>query len=99
MSLQGQGRRWPTGGWHGRSTPSSGNTRAFPHLRFVPIGDIATSPGWLNEYSVSRRETAAAHPWISSLVSRLILVQPPGYEGTDEAQHENAGSRYNDQVN
>jgi hypothetical protein len=63
---------------------------------FVPIGDIAW---WLNEYSVLRRETTAAHPWISSLVSRLILVDPRGYEGTDEAQHENAGSRYNDQVN
>jgi hypothetical protein len=61
-----------------------------------PIGDIAW---WLNEYSVLRRETTAAHPWISSLVSRLILVDPRGYEGTDEAQHENAGSRYNDQVN
>jgi hypothetical protein len=46
-----------------------------------------------------RRETTAAHPWISSLASRLILVDPEGYEGTDEAQHENAGSRYGDEVN
>ena len=66
------------------------------HVANVPIGDIAR---WLNEYSVLRRETTAAHPWISSLVSRLILVDPRGYEGTNEAQHENAGSRYNDQVN
>jgi hypothetical protein len=60
---------------------------------------LATSPGWLNEYSVLRRETTAAHPWISSLASRLILVDPEGYEGTDEAHHENAGSRYGDEVN
>jgi hypothetical protein len=33
----GQGRLWPTGEWHSRSTPSSGNARAFPHSRFVPI--------------------------------------------------------------
>src|ERR1700692_1840827 len=33
-------RLWPTGGWHSRSTPSSGNTRAFPHLRFVPISEF-----------------------------------------------------------
>jgi hypothetical protein len=46
---------------------------------------------WLHE--------SAAHPWISSLASRLILVDPRGYEGTDEAQHENAGSRYGDEVN
>jgi hypothetical protein len=46
-----------------------------------------------------RGETIAAHSWISSLASRLILVDPRGYEGTDEAQHENAGSRYGDQVN
>jgi hypothetical protein len=30
----GQGRLWPAGGWHRRSTPSSGNTRAFWNLRF-----------------------------------------------------------------
>ena len=60
---------------------------------------LATSPGWLNEYSVLRRDTTAAHPWISSLASRLILVDPQDYEGTDEAQHENAGSRYGDEVN
>jgi hypothetical protein len=35
MSESGQGRPWPSGGWHSRSSPSSGNTRAFPHLRFV----------------------------------------------------------------
>jgi hypothetical protein len=29
MSLVGQGRLWPTGEWHSRSTPSSGNARAF----------------------------------------------------------------------
>jgi hypothetical protein len=60
---------------------------------------LATSPGWLNEYSVLRRETTAAHPSISSLASRLNLVDPEGYEGTDEAHHENAGSRYGDEVN
>jgi hypothetical protein len=38
-SASGQGRPWPAGRWHGRSTPSSGNTRAFRHLRFVPIPD------------------------------------------------------------
>ena len=37
-------------------------------------GQLATSPGWLNEHSVLRRETTATHPWISSLASRLILV-------------------------
>jgi hypothetical protein len=26
--------------WHSRSTPSSGNTRAFPHLRFVPNAEV-----------------------------------------------------------
>jgi hypothetical protein len=36
-SALGQGRLWPAGEWHSRSTPSSGNTRAFGHLRFVPI--------------------------------------------------------------
>src|SRR5260370_40384165 len=35
---------------------------------------------------------------ISGLASRVILVDPQGYEGTGEAQHENAGSRYGDQV-
>jgi hypothetical protein len=40
ISEMGQGRLWPTGEWHSRSTPSSGNARAFPHLRFVPISDI-----------------------------------------------------------
>jgi hypothetical protein len=39
-------------------------------------GQLATSPGWLNEHSVLRRETTATHPWISSLASRLILVDP-----------------------
>jgi hypothetical protein len=63
------------------------------------MGQLATSPGWLNEHSVLRRETTATHPWISSLASRLILVDPRGYEGTDEPQHENAGGRYGDQVN
>ena len=29
----GQGRLWPAGGWHSRSTPSSGNTGAFRSLR------------------------------------------------------------------
>jgi hypothetical protein len=41
MSQMGQGRLWPVGGWHSRSTPSSGNTRAFRHLRFVPIAALA----------------------------------------------------------
>ena len=36
------------------------------------------------------REASAAHPSISSLALRLILVDPRGYEGTDEAQHEPA---------
>jgi hypothetical protein len=36
---------------------------------------------------------------ISGLASRVILVDPQGSEGTGEAQHENAGSRYGDQVN
>jgi hypothetical protein len=36
VSALGQGRLWPAGEWHSRSTPSSGNTRAFGHLRFVP---------------------------------------------------------------
>jgi hypothetical protein len=35
----GQGRPWPTRGWHGRSTPSSGNTHALRHLRFMPQAD------------------------------------------------------------
>jgi hypothetical protein len=63
------------------------------------MGQLATSPGWLNEHSVLRRETTATHTWISSLASRLILVDPRGYEGADEAQRENAGSCYGDQVN
>jgi hypothetical protein len=36
---------------------------------------------------------------ISGLASRVILVNPQGHEGTGEAQRENAGSRYGDQVN
>ena len=40
MSVPGQGRPWPTGGWHSRSTPSSGNTCACVHLRFVPTTDV-----------------------------------------------------------
>ena len=40
-----KGGLWPAGGWHSRSTPSSGNTRAFRHLRFVPTAAIpARSP-------------------------------------------------------
>src|SRR5450755_1754316 len=39
MSEWGQGRLWPAGGWHSRSIPSSGNTRAFRHLRFVPLAE------------------------------------------------------------
>ena len=39
MSQLGQGPLWPAGEWHSRSTPSSGNTRAFGHLRFVPKAD------------------------------------------------------------
>jgi hypothetical protein len=29
----------------------------------------------------------------------VILVDPQGYEGAGETQHENAGSHYGDQVN
>ena len=42
MSVLGQGRLWPAGGWHSRSTPSSGNTRAFWYLRFVPNPEVVT---------------------------------------------------------
>jgi hypothetical protein len=37
MSQLSQGRLWPAGGCHSRSTPSFGIPRAFRHLRFVPI--------------------------------------------------------------
>jgi hypothetical protein len=57
------------------------------------LAGLAIERGWLWLHE------SAAHPWISSLASRLILVDPRGYEGTDEAQHENAGSRYGDEVN
>ena len=43
MSATGQGRLWPAGGWHSRSTPSFGIPLAFPHLRFGPIPLIATT--------------------------------------------------------
>jgi hypothetical protein len=39
----GQGRLWPAGGWHSRSTPSFGIPRAFTHLRFVPGRDLRGS--------------------------------------------------------
>jgi hypothetical protein len=42
MSEMGQRRLWPAGGWHSRSTPSSGNIRAFRHLHFVPTPDTYT---------------------------------------------------------
>jgi hypothetical protein len=32
MSAEGQGRLWPAGRWHSRSTPSSGNTQCGPAL-------------------------------------------------------------------
>ena len=32
----GQGRLWPAGRWHSRSTPRFGISRAFPHSPFVP---------------------------------------------------------------
>ena len=50
MSLLGQGRPWPTGGWHGRSTLSSGNTHALRHLRFVPVSDSCTEEVQLRAY-------------------------------------------------
>jgi hypothetical protein len=31
-SAEGQGRQWPTGEWHSRSTPSSGNAPCVPAL-------------------------------------------------------------------
>jgi hypothetical protein len=40
-SVVGQGRLWSAGGWYSRSAPSSGKTRAFRHLRFVPIAEVA----------------------------------------------------------
>src|SRR5450756_646013 len=43
MSQLGQGPPWPADGWHSRSTPSSGNKRAFRHLRFVPTAEVAGS--------------------------------------------------------
>jgi hypothetical protein len=52
----GQGRPWPTGGWHSRSTPSSGNTRAFRHLRFVSEA-VLPLPGL---YKFLRRATFQA---------------------------------------
>ena len=39
MSQLSQGRLWPAGGCHSRSTPSFGIPRAFRHLRFVLIRD------------------------------------------------------------
>ena len=44
-SLLGQGRVWPAGGLHSRSTPSSGNTPSFRHLRVVPRADMRELKG------------------------------------------------------
>jgi hypothetical protein len=40
MSQLGQGRLRRAGGWHSRSTPSSGSTRTFLQLRLVPTTDV-----------------------------------------------------------
>src|SRR3954469_18886212 len=40
-SAQGQGRLWPARRWHSRCTLSSGNSRAFQYLRFVPQHKVA----------------------------------------------------------
>jgi len=39
-SVVGQGRLWPTGEWHSRSTPSSGNTRCVPALTLRAINGL-----------------------------------------------------------
>jgi hypothetical protein len=44
MPALGQVRPWPTSRWHGRSTPSSRNTRAFRRLRFVREADFNSKP-------------------------------------------------------
>src|SRR5260370_2344821 len=40
MTAVGQRWLWPTGGWHSRSTPSSGNTRRVPALALRAISRL-----------------------------------------------------------
>jgi len=43
-SEMGQGRLWPAGGWYTPGLPpSSGNIRAFRHLRLVPGRDMRSN--------------------------------------------------------
>jgi hypothetical protein len=56
---------WVKGGcgWQadGRSTPSSGNARAFWHLRFVPEGEVTTVPHPGPDGRLSRAATELVH--------------------------------------
>ena len=40
-SVVGQGRLWPTGEWHSRSTPSFGNSRCVPALTLRAMNGLA----------------------------------------------------------
>ena len=74
-----------------------------PRLRgALPTGDIRPVGSASIRFRAERPPRggrASDDARISGLASRVILVDPQGSEGTGEAQHENAGSRYGDQVN
>jgi len=68
----------------------------------VPTGDIRPIGSGSIRFRAERPPRggrASDDARISGLASRVILVDPQGSEGTGEAQHENTGSRYGDQVN
>jgi hypothetical protein len=53
-SAMGQGRLWPAGRWHSRSTPSSGIPGAARRLRFVPNSEVATTRLSISNWSSGR---------------------------------------------
>jgi hypothetical protein len=70
--------------------------------RFASIGEIARLAQ--RAFGFAQRDHRAADarltmPGSAVFSVAVILMDPQGYEGAGEAQHENAGSRYGDQVN
>jgi hypothetical protein len=82
-------------------TPDSGANADIARLQRGPIGDIARLAQ--RAFSFTQRDHRAADARLTLPGSAVgvagDLVDPQGYEGTDETQHENAGSRYGDQGN
>jgi hypothetical protein len=72
MSQLGQGRLWPAGGWHSRSTPSSGNTPCVPALALRakmrnPHGEQMFSALLLTSDVIRQRSS-----WATSITARAV---------------------------